>query len=52
MDGQLLGDWSNVRLSSLPLAAYKVAPVWGGAEPALKSEVDYYWYDHTYISGR
>lgn len=52
MDGQLLGDWSNVRLSSLPLAAYKVAPVWGGAEPELKTEIDYYWYDHTYISGR
>ena len=52
MDGQLLGDWQNVRLSALPLAQYKVAPVWGGAEAVLKTELDYYWYDHTYVSGR
>ena len=52
MDGQLLGDWQNVRLSSLPLAAYKVAPVWGGAEAVVKTELDYFQYDHTYVSGR
>ena len=52
MDGQLLGDWQNVRLSALPLAQYKVAPVWGGAETVVKTELDYFWYDHTYVSGR
>lgn len=52
MDGVLLGDYSNVRLSTEPLFEYKLAPVWGGAEPVVKTENDFFRYDHVRIATR
>lgn len=51
LDGQLIGDYSNVRFPSEPLSWYKVAPVFGGTGGA-KVETDYYWYDHIHLSGK
>lgn len=50
LDGVLLGDYSDVRLSSEPIFEYKVAPVWGGAEPVVKTENDFFRYDHVRIA--
>jgi hypothetical protein len=50
LDGVLLGDYANVRLSSEPLIQYKLAPVWGGAETVQKTEADFFRYDHVRIS--
>jgi uncharacterized protein YjdB len=52
MDGVLIGDYANVRLSSTPLIQYKMAPVWGGAERVAKHQNDFFRYDHIRISGR
>lgn len=52
IDGQLVGDYSNVTLAPTPLSAYKIAPVWGGAETVTKTELDFFEYDHTYVSGK
>ena len=51
LDGQLIGDYSNIAFPSDPLTVYKVAPVFGGTG-AAKTETDYYWYDHVHLSGR
>jgi hypothetical protein len=51
LDGQLIGDYTNVRYPSEPLYQYKVAPVFGG-NGGPKIETDYYWYDHIHLSGR
>ncbi len=37
-------------MPSTPLVEYHLTPVWGGVD-GVKSETDYYWYDHVYISG-
>lgn len=49
MDGTLIGDYSNVPFPSEGLAEYHLAPVWGGTS-GVKTETDYYWYDHIHIS--
>ena len=51
LDGQLLGDYTNVKYPSEPFFVYKVAPVFGG-NGGPKMETDYYWYDHVHLSGR
>ena len=45
-----LVDYSGVPLPSEALIEYHLAPVWGGTL-GTKTETDYYWYDHTRISG-
>jgi uncharacterized protein YjdB len=49
MDGTLIGDYANVPFPSEGLAEYHLAPVWGGTS-GVKTETDYYWYDHIHIS--
>ena len=51
LDGQLIGDYSNVSYPTEGLYQYKVAPVWGGVG-GPKTETDYFWYDHIHLSGR
>lgn len=51
LDGQLIGDYTNVSYPAEPFYEYKVAPVFGGNGIA-KVETDYFWYDHVHLSGR
>src|SRR6266498_1491006 len=51
LDGQLVGDYTNVKYPSEPLAEYKVAPVFGGVG-SPKARLDYFWYDHVRLSGK
>jgi hypothetical protein len=51
LDGQLIGDYYNVRFPAEPFTEFKLAPVWGGVGDT-KRELDYYWYDHVHLSGR
>lgn len=50
MDGALVGNYCDVRLSGAPLMELKLAPVWGGAEPVQKTETDYVRYGPVHIS--
>ncbi len=50
LDGTLIGDYENQIFPPEGLAAYKIAPVWGGVTD-VKQETDYYWVDHVHISG-
>ena len=50
LDGQLIGSYSNVPLPPDAFAYYKVAPVWGGVGD-VKTELDFYEYDHVHVSG-
>ncbi|HVZ77795.1 MAG TPA: hypothetical protein VG818_07435 [Gemmatimonadaceae bacterium] len=52
MDGALVGNYCNVRLSSQPLVALKLAPVWGGAELVQKTEDDYMEYGPVHVAAR
>jgi Big-like domain-containing protein len=51
MDGNLLGDYTDILFPTEALQYYKIAPVWGGVGD-IKTELDYYLYDHVYVSGR
>ena len=50
MDGTMIGDYSGVPFPSEGLAEFHLAPVWGGTD-GVKTENDFYWYDHIRISG-
>jgi hypothetical protein len=50
VDGVLVGDYSDDPPPLGPLTAYQLNPVWGGNGGDRKTEDDYYWFDHTYIS--
>ena len=50
MDGKLIGSYNNVPLPPDLLAYYKVAPVWGGVGD-VKTELDFFEYDHVHVSG-
>jgi len=50
LDGQLIGSYTGVPMPSAPLVEHHLTPVWGGVD-GVKTETDYYWYDHVRISG-
>ncbi|HKR54914.1 MAG TPA: Ig-like domain-containing protein [Gemmatimonadales bacterium] len=50
LDGQLIGSYNNVSLPPDLFAYYKVAPVWGGVGD-VKTELDFFEYDHVHVSG-
>ena len=50
LDGTLIGSYNNVPLPADGLAFYKVAPVWGGLGD-VKTELDFFEYDHVHVSG-
>ena len=52
MDGRLVGDYTNISFPPEPITEYKMSAIWGGAEPTLKQEIDYYQYDHVHLSGK
>jgi hypothetical protein len=51
LDGKLIGDYTGVLYPAEPFDVYKIAPVWGGIG-GTKTETDYFWFDHTYLSGK
>ncbi len=51
LDGQLIGDYTGVPFPAAPIVDYKISPTWGGAGDT-KTETDYFWFDHTHLSGR
>lgn len=50
LDGTLIGSYSNVPFPPNAFAYYKIAPVWGGVGD-MKTELDFFEYDHAHISG-
>lgn len=50
LDGTLIGSYNNVSLPPDAFAYYKVAPVWGGIGD-VKTELDFFEYDHAHVSG-
>ena len=51
MDGQLIGDHTDVLFPTETLQYLKIAPVWGGVGDT-KTELDFYRYDQVHLSGR
>lgn len=49
MDGQLIGDYDDVIFPDVPLVEHQLSPTWGGVD-GIKTETDFFWYDHVYIS--
>jgi hypothetical protein len=49
LDGRLIGDYSNVPFPDGGLQTFKISPTWGGLNDA-KTELDYFWFDQTYLS--
>ncbi len=50
LDGQLIGD-QTFALPSGGFSMFQFSPTWGGGG-SVKSETDYFWFDHVRISGR
>jgi hypothetical protein len=51
LDGQLIGDHSDVPFPDGGMLVYKISPTWGGVGDT-KQQVDYFWFDQTYLSRR
>lgn len=49
VDGRLLGNYTNVNTDQSPLGEFQFAPTWGGVGD-VKTETDYFWYDHVHLS--
>lgn len=49
MDGRLIGSYDNVPFPNSGMGVYKLSPTWGGVGDT-KNELDYYWFDQTYLS--
>jgi hypothetical protein len=50
MDGTPVGNYTNLSFHpSGCFGEYQLSPTWGGVTDA-KTETDYFWYDHVYIS--
>jgi hypothetical protein len=50
MDGTLIGDYSNISFpASGCFAEFQFSPTWGGVGDT-KSQTDYFWFDHAFIS--
>jgi len=50
MDGTMIGNYTNVSFHpSGCFGEFQFSPTWGGIGDS-KTETDYYWYDHAYIS--
>src|SRR6478752_2771732 len=48
----LVGSHTGVRLAEGPMTEFRLAPVWGGAEPVPKQTSDHFFFDHTRLSVR
>jgi hypothetical protein len=52
MDGTLLGDYTNISFpASGCFTEFQFSPTWGGVG-GVKTETDYFWFDHAYVSHR
>jgi hypothetical protein len=50
MDGTLIGDYTSISFpQSGCFGEFQFAPTWGGVGDT-KTETDYFWFDHAYIS--
>jgi hypothetical protein len=50
LDGILIGNYSNASFPGKALSEFQFSPTWGGTGDT-KTQQDYYWFDHAYISG-
>jgi hypothetical protein len=50
MDGQLIGEWTDVQFPAGGFAEYEQSPTWGGLTD-VKLHTDYYWFDHVVLRG-
>jgi uncharacterized protein YjdB len=51
LDGQLVGNYTDVLFPAGGLIEYKLSPTWGGMGDS-KQQTDYFWFDHVTISSR
>lgn len=50
LDGILQGNYSSVSWPAQNFDEFQLAPTWGGNVGDVKTETDYYWYDHVRLS--
>jgi hypothetical protein len=51
MDGQLIGQYTDILFPTAPMIEYQLSPTWGGMGDT-KSQTDYYWFDHVVLKGQ
>jgi hypothetical protein len=53
MDGVLVGNYTNVRYpNDGGFVEYQISPTWGGNTGDVKTQTDYYSFDHSHLSKR
>jgi len=50
MDGQLIGQYTDVLFPTAQMAEYQISPTWGGG-PDVKTQTDYFWFMNAVIRG-
>ena len=50
MDGQLIGQYSDVLFPTAKIVEYQISPTWGGISD-VKKQTDYFWFANALIRG-
>lgn len=50
LDGQLIGQYTDIQFPSTKIGEYQISPTWGGM-PDVKTQNDFFWFDHAIVKG-
>jgi uncharacterized protein YjdB len=50
MDGKLIGQYTDIQFPNTKIIEYQISPTWGGM-PDVKTQNDFFWYDHVIVKG-
>jgi len=50
LDGQLIGQYTDVLFPSAKIEEFQLSPTWGGG-PDVKTQNDFFWFDHALVKG-
>jgi hypothetical protein len=51
LDGQLIGDYTDVRFPSGGMIEYQLSPTWGGLGDTKRQD-DFHWFDHVVVNAQ
>ncbi len=50
VDGTLVGEYTDVNFPTAPMEEFQISPTWGGG-PDVKTQNDFFWFDHAIVKG-
>lgn len=50
VDGTLVGEYTDINFPAQPMEEFQISPTWGGG-PDVKTQNDFFWFDHAIVKG-